>query len=263
MRYSLFCSTLFIITGVMLFGSVVSVFAAEVPVGDDVVKVPTGAGDLCVSLDGWVDDEPCQCPQGVKTQTCVGSCPGAQCIGGAKRSVYCSCPTDTDIDDTDIDDAADGTQGGQQGGGNQGGGNQGGGNQGGGQRGGGGQGDGQQGGGQQGGGSSVSDDSAYIFKNPLKYDSIGELILALINGITIIIMPIIVLCIAYIGFRMVWAGREKNADYNKWKNAFAWSLAGLFLVLGARGILYVIQNTVKDVLGDEYAEYIGDPAGGG
>ena len=109
------------------------------------------------------------------------------------------------------------------------------------------------------GGSTSS--GTYIFENPLKYDSIGELILALINGITLILMPIIVFSIAYIGFRMVWAGREKNADYNKWKNAFAWSLAGLFLVLGARGILYVIQNTVKDVLGDEYAEYIGDPTG--
>ena len=101
---------------------------------------------------------------------------------------------------------------------------------------------------------AATDDSEYIFRNPLKYDSLGAVLLALINGITLIIMPIIVLAIAYIGFRMVWAGQEKNADYAKWKSAFAWSLAGLFLVLGARGILYVIQNTVKDVLGDEYAQ---------
>ena len=95
-------------------------------------------------------------------------------------------------------------------------------------------------------------DPDVIFCNPLKYDSVGELALKLIDGITMIIMPIIVLAIAYIGFRMVLAGKDKNADYSKWKDAFAWSLVGLFLVLGARGILYVIQNTVNDVLGDAY-----------
>lgn len=88
--------------------------------------------------------------------------------------------------------------------------------------------------------------------NPLEYNSFGELVLALTDGITIVLMPIIVLAIAYIGFRMVFAGKEKNADYSKWKNAFAWALVGLFLVLGARGILFVIQNTLNDVLGDEY-----------
>ena len=95
-------------------------------------------------------------------------------------------------------------------------------------------------------------DPDVIFCNPLEYDTFGELILALTDGITIILMPIIVLGIAYIGFRMVLAGKEKNADYTKWKDAFAWSLVGLFLVLGARGILFVIQNTLNDVLGDEY-----------
>ena len=95
-------------------------------------------------------------------------------------------------------------------------------------------------------------DPDVVFCNPLEYDTIGELILALTDGITIILMPIIVLGIVYIGFRMVLAGKEKNADYSKWKDAFAWSLVGLFLVLGARGILFVIQNTLNDVLGDEY-----------
>ena len=91
-----------------------------------------------------------------------------------------------------------------------------------------------------------------IFCNPLKYDNFSELLLALTDGVTIILMPVIVLAIAYIGFRMVLAGKDKNADYTKWKNAFGWSLVGLFLVLGARGILFVIQNTLNDVLGDEY-----------
>ena len=99
----------------------------------------------------------------------------------------------------------------------------------------------------------------YELKNPLKYTSLKKILLALVNGITIVLMPVIVLVIAYIGFRMVWAGREKNTDYTRWKQAFGWALIGLFLVLGARGILYVIQNTVKDVLGPETVkDYIGE-----
>ena len=99
-------------------------------------------------------------------------------------------------------------------------------------------------------------DDELIFDNPLQYDSLEDLLIALVDGITIVLIPIVVLAIAYIGFRMVLAGREKTADYTKLKEAFAWSLIGLFLVLGARGILAVIRNTVDDVLGDEYK--IGD-----
>ena len=95
-----------------------------------------------------------------------------------------------------------------------------------------------------------------IFANPLQYDTLEELLIALADGITIVLIPVVVLAIAYIGFKMVLAGREKTADYTKLKEAFAWSLIGLFLVLGARGILAVIRNTVDDVLGDEYK--IGD-----
>ena len=95
-----------------------------------------------------------------------------------------------------------------------------------------------------------------LFENPIKHNSLEELIFAVINGVTILLMPIIVLSVAYMGFRMVLAGSERNADYTKWKKAFGWSLVGIFLVLGARGILFVIQNTVNELLDDEYR--IGD-----
>ena len=111
-------------------------------------------------------------------------------------------------------------------------------------------------------GASVgsAQDGTATFYNPLQHDSLlpsngnEGLLFALVDGITVVLMPIIVLLIAYIGFRMVLAGREKNADYTRWKNAFAMALIGLFLILGTRGILYVIKNTVVDVLGDEYVE---------
>ena len=91
-----------------------------------------------------------------------------------------------------------------------------------------------------------------IFCNPIDYCSVSDLIIGVTNGATLILMPIIVLSITYIGFQMVLAGREKTADYAKWKNAFGWSLAGLFLVLGTRGILFVIQNTVNELVESDY-----------
>ena len=95
-------------------------------------------------------------------------------------------------------------------------------------------------------------ESKILFCNPIKYCSVGELIIAVTNGVTLILMPVIVLSITWIGFNMVFAGREKSANYAKWKNAFGWSLVGLFLVLGTRGILFVIQNTVNDLVKDDY-----------
>ena len=93
---------------------------------------------------------------------------------------------------------------------------------------------------------------AYLFDNPIEYCSLEELLLGLVDRITVVLIPIVVLGIVYVGFRMVWAGREKTADYSKWKKAFSWSLIGLFFVLGAGGTLSVIQNTVNEVVGDEY-----------
>lgn len=91
-----------------------------------------------------------------------------------------------------------------------------------------------------------------IFCNPLEHDTIGELLISATNKIILLLIPVIVLAIVFIGFKMVLAGRGNAADYAKLKAAFGWSLVGLFLVLGTRGILAVIQNTIDEVLEDEY-----------
>lgn len=95
-------------------------------------------------------------------------------------------------------------------------------------------------------------DGVVIFNNPIRYSSLTELLVELADGVTLILMPFIVLGIVYVGFRMVMAGRDKTSEYTKLKKQFGYALLGLFLVLGARGILAIIQNTVKDVLGPEY-----------
>ena len=93
-----------------------------------------------------------------------------------------------------------------------------------------------------------SGDAGTIFKNPIKYSSFTELLVSMLKGVTIILMPIMALMIVWIGFRMVLEGREKSAEYAKHKQSFIYALVGLFLVLGANGILSVIQNTVGEVI---------------
>ena len=87
-----------------------------------------------------------------------------------------------------------------------------------------------------------------LFKNPIKYETLGELLLKVLEGATIILLPIITLGIVYIGFQMVITGASKPGEFVKWRNSFMWALVGLFIVLGANGILRVIRNTVDNVL---------------
>ena len=97
-----------------------------------------------------------------------------------------------------------------------------------------------------------------LFENPIEYNTLEEVLFGLLNGIITILIPIIVIGIVYIGFRMVLAAQEKSAKYTELKNAFIWSLVGLFLILGGKGILSVIQNTVGGLLRPEYSD-VADP----
>ena len=87
-----------------------------------------------------------------------------------------------------------------------------------------------------------------LFKNPIIHKNLGELLLKVLEGATIILLPIITLGIVYIGFQMVITGASKPEGFVKWRNSFMWALVGLFIVLGANGILRVIRSTVDDVL---------------
>ena len=91
---------------------------------------------------------------------------------------------------------------------------------------------------------------AQIFDNPIRYGSFGELLLAVLNGITLILLPFIALGIVFIGFRLVLTGASQPEKFGELKNSLIWALVGLFLVLGANGIIRVIQNTVQPILAD-------------
>lgn len=88
-----------------------------------------------------------------------------------------------------------------------------------------------------------------IFSNPIGYESFGQLVTGLVDGLTTILIPFLVLAVAVLGFRMVFALYDgDSAVYGKLKERLIWTFIGLFLVLGAKGILLVIKNTVGNVL---------------
>ena len=84
------------------------------------------------------------------------------------------------------------------------------------------------------------------FNNPLKYDSIPAFLSALLDIVTIIMMPIIVLALIYGGFRFIKAqGNPKELD--EAKQLFLWVLIGALLVLGASTLSRAIEGTVNEV----------------
>ena len=97
-------------------------------------------------------------------------------------------------------------------------------------------------------GSMVSAQDDTLFPNPIEATSIGQLLLQLVDGVIIILIPIITLAIVWVGFQMVLVRGSKPDDYAKWRTSFVWTLIGLFLVLAAKGILEIVQNTVGQVL---------------
>ena len=103
---------------------------------------------------------------------------------------------------------------------------------------------------------SCGDTGTGVFRNPIKHCSVEELLLSILDVIvTIILIPIVVLSIIIIGFKMVVAGAQGNSEeYAKLKKAFGYALIGLFIVLAARGILEVVKSTVSEVLRPEPTE---------
>lgn len=81
-------------------------------------------------------------------------------------------------------------------------------------------------------------------KNPLKFNSIPEFLLAIIDIILIFAVPIIVLFIMYAGFLYVTA-RGDTGQISTAHSALTWAVVGGVIVLGAKILLTVVQGTVK------------------
>jgi hypothetical protein len=80
-------------------------------------------------------------------------------------------------------------------------------------------------------------------ENPLTYDTIDELIEAVINFITMVAFAIAPIIFIWGGMKFYFAG----GDPNKVKEATAlikWAVVGLTIVIVANGIIYVIQDVI-------------------
>ena len=88
---------------------------------------------------------------------------------------------------------------------------------------------------------------AGIYVNPITYgggiSTIPEFLLALVDLIFLIAVPIIVIFIIYSGFLFVTAG-DNESQIAKARFVFMWTIIGALVLLGAKAIAAAIQATI-------------------
>ncbi len=83
--------------------------------------------------------------------------------------------------------------------------------------------------------------------NPLKANTISELLSLIIDAAILILMPLVVLAIIYSGFMFLIAqGNEEKLKTAK--NNFLWVIVGVAVLLGAKVISAVLKATAKTIV---------------
>jgi hypothetical protein len=85
--------------------------------------------------------------------------------------------------------------------------------------------------------------SVVKLKNPLQVNSIQELLLAILNIVIILALPVIVFFIIYAGFLYVTA-RGNAAQVEQATRALTYAVIGGVLILGAVAIAEIVRNLV-------------------
>ncbi len=86
--------------------------------------------------------------------------------------------------------------------------------------------------------------AAYI--NPIALpgvDNIPSLLLALVDLILLLGVPVLVICIIYSGFLFVTAGGNES-QVQKARFVFMWTIIGALVLFGAKGLALAIEATV-------------------
>lgn len=99
------------------------------------------------------------------------------------------------------------------------------------------------------GAAALVGEAASSYQNPITYGSIKtvpELLLALVDLVFTVGVPIIVIFIIYGGFLFVKSG-DNESELTKAKNVFMWTLVGALILLGAKAISLAIQGTVDSL----------------
>lgn len=87
------------------------------------------------------------------------------------------------------------------------------------------------------------------YENPITYKGVTTvpcLLLALVDLLFLICVPIIVVFLIYGGFLFVTAG-DNESQIGKAKTCFLWCLIGGVVLLGAKAISLAIQDTVLSI----------------
>ena len=82
-----------------------------------------------------------------------------------------------------------------------------------------------------------------LIANPIKANSLTELFSIIIDGIIILAVPIMIFSIIWIGFQMILA-QDKPEKMAEKRTLLAYVIIGILIILGAKGILLVVTNTV-------------------
>ena len=89
-----------------------------------------------------------------------------------------------------------------------------------------------------------------MYSNPITYagsfgvvDTVPKFLLALVDLVFLIAVPIIVICIIYSGFLFVTAGGNES-QIKKARTVVTWVIIGAGVLLGAKAISLAIQNTI-------------------
>lgn len=83
-----------------------------------------------------------------------------------------------------------------------------------------------------------------VFKNPLKAESVSEVMLSFFKVLIELGAVIVTLAIIYAGFLFVMA-RGNPEELKKAKMTFFWTIVGGLVLLGAQVIASIIQETIK------------------
>lgn len=90
---------------------------------------------------------------------------------------------------------------------------------------------------------------AQTYANPVTYGSITtvqDFMLATVDLIYLIAVPVIVICIIYSGFLFVTAG-DNESQIKKARTVFTWTIIGAGVLLGAKAISAAIQATINSL----------------
>jgi len=85
-------------------------------------------------------------------------------------------------------------------------------------------------------------------QNPLRFETLDRFFVELLDVLVQVAFPLVVLAVIYTGFLFVTA-RGDREQLEKAKKAFAWTVVGALIVLGAAAIAELVGGTVAEIRG--------------